>query len=338
MHVLANDSLENRSTMLTQSSNIEVVVVKVAGEAQGINVWEFKPFSGAELPPFTAGAHIDLHLSNGLVRSYSLCNSQDDRHRYVVAINNDSNGRGGSKLIHETLLAGSRLEITPPRNHFPLVEDAKHVVFIAGGIGITPIYGMIQRLEKLDRSWELHYSARVPEMCAFKSQFDLLEDQRPGRVHFNFDHLPGGKMLDLNALIKTLPFDAHYYCCGPNPMLKAFAGACAAAGLPSQQVHIEYFTAKEEASVEGGFTVVLQRSGKSFEIPTGNTILDTLLANGISVPYSCTQGVCASCETTVIEGVPDHRDSVLSPAEQASNKTMMICCSGSKSKKLVLDI
>ena len=323
---------------MTESSKLEVLVKKVACEAQGIGVWEFEAISGEDLPPFTAGAHIDLHLPNGLVRSYSLCNSQDEHHRYVVAINKDAHGRGGSKLIHETLRAGDRLKITTPHNNFPLVEDAKHVVFIAGGIGITPIYGMIQRLEQLGGSWELHYSTRVPEMCAFKSKLEMLEAYRPDRVHFNFDHLPGGKVLDLDRLIGTLPFDAHYYCCGPGPMLRAFEGACIAAGIPSGQVHVEYFTAREAASTEGGFTVVLQRSGKSFDVSSGNTILDVLLANDVVVPYSCTQGVCATCETRVIDGIPDHRDSVLSPEEQASNKTMMICCSGSKSKKLVLDI
>ena len=323
---------------MTESSKLEVLVKKVACEAQGISVWEFESISGEDLPPFTAGAHIDLHLPNGLVRSYSLCNSQDEHHRYVVAINKDAHGRGGSKLIHETLRAGDRLKITTPHNNFPLVEDAKHVVFIAGGIGITPIYGMIQRLEQLGGSWELHYSTRVPEMCAFKDKFEMLEVGRHGRVHFNFDHLPGGKVLDLDRLIGTLPFDAHYYCCGPGPMLRAFESACIAAGIPSGQVHVEYFTAREAASTEGGFTVVLQRSGKSFEVSSGSTILDTLLANDVAVPYSCMQGVCATCETRVIDGIPDHRDSVLSPEEQASNKTMMICCSGSKSKTLVLDI
>jgi tetrachlorobenzoquinone reductase len=323
---------------MSANESIEVLVKAVTNEAQGINAWEFQSVSGQELPPFTAGAHIDLQLSNGMVRSYSLCNSQDDRHRYVVAINKDPASRGGSKFIHETLRPGDRLKITPPRNNFPLVEDAKHVVFIAGGIGITPMFGMIQRLEKLGRSWEIFYSARVQEMCAFKSALEELEAKKAGRVHLNFDQAPGGKMLDLNALISRLPADAHYYCCGPNPMLKAFEGACAAAGRPQVQVHVEYFTAKEEASVEGGFTVVLQRSGKSFEIPPGKTILDTLLDNKIDVPFSCMQGVCGTCEIKVLEGIPDHRDSVLTPDEQASNKTTMICCSGSKSPKLVLDL
>ena len=316
-------------------ATIRVVVAAVTHEASGIAAWEFRPADGAELPPFTAGAHLDLHLANGMVRSYSLCNSQDERQRYVVAINNDPASRGGSRFVHETLRPGDRLEISAPRNNFPLVEDASHVVFIAGGIGITPIYSMIQRLEKLGRSWELHYSTRVVEMCAFRKQLEALEALKPGRVHFNFDQGPGGRITDLNALIAKLPADAHYYCCGPTPMLKAFERACSENG---RQAHVEYFTPKEEASVAGGFTVVLKRSGRSFVISPGKSILAELLDNRVDVTYSCTQGVCGTCETKVLEGIPDHRDSVLTEEEQASNTSMMICCSGSRTPLLVLDL
>jgi vanillate O-demethylase ferredoxin subunit len=290
------------------------------------------------LPPFTAGTHIDLHLANGLVRSYSLCNSQEEQHRYVVAINRHLQSRGGSSFIHDTLKSGDRIKISPPRNNFALVEDAHHVVFIAGGIGITPIFSMIQRLEKLGRSWELHYSARLRQTCAFKDRIEILEQQRPGRVHFNFDQEPGGKMTDIKAVISMVPADAHLYCCGPNPMLQAFEAAANELGRPKGQVHVEYFTAKEEAAVAGGFTVVLARSKKSFEIMPGKTILDTLVENDVDVPSSCKEGICGTCETPVLEGIPDHRDSVLSPEDQATNRTMMICCSGSKTAKLVLDL
>jgi ferredoxin-NADP reductase len=318
--------------------SIEVLVASVTHEAQGIQSWEFRRSDRCELPPFTAGTHIDLHLANGLVRSYSLCNSQDEQHRYVVAINRDLQSRGGSSFIHATLKSGDRITISPPRNNFPLVEDAHHVVFIAGGIGITPIFSMIQRLEKLGRSWELHYSARLRQMCAFKERLEALEQQKPGRVHFNFDQEPGGKLTDIKAVISTVPADAHLYCCGPNPMLQAFEAAANELGRPRGQVHVEYFTAKEEAAVAGGFTVVLARSKKSFEILPGKTILDTLIENDVDVPSSCKEGICGTCETPVLEGIPDHRDSVLSPEDQATNRTMMICCSGSKTAKLVLDL
>lgn len=317
---------------------IEVLVKSVTNEASGINAWEFRRTDGGDLPPFTAGAHIDLHLPSGLIRSYSLCNSQDDRQRYVVAINNDPRSRGGSKSIHDTLKAGDKIEISPPRNNFPLSEDSAHTVFIAGGIGITPMWSMIQRLEKLGRSWEIHYSARLREACAFRESLEALERRKSGRVSFNFDQEPGGKMTDLGNVLAQVRSDAHVYCCGPNPMLTAFEAATKEAGIAESNVHVEYFTAKEAAAVDGGFTVVLQRSNKSFVVATGKTILETLLENNIDAAYSCSEGVCGTCATAVVEGIPDHRDSVLTASERASNKMMLICCSGSKSSRLVLDL
>lgn len=320
------------------SERIEVTVTSVTPEAEGIHSWEFRRPDGGELPPFEAGAHVDLWLANGLVRSYSLCNPQSDRDRYVVAINKDPQSRGGSKFIHDKLKSGEQIAISAPRNNFRLVEDAAHVVFIAGGIGITPIYCMIQRLEELGRSWELHYSARLRTMCAFRAQLEALERQKPGRVHLNFDHEAGGRMTNVRELIGTVPSDAHLYCCGPVPLLQAFEAATKDLGWRQSQVHVEYFTAKDDAAVEGGFTVVLARSQQSFVIPPGQTILETLMENGVDVPSSCQEGICGTCETKVLEGVPDHRDSVLSPEDQATNQTMMICCSGSKTSKLVLDL
>ena len=323
---------------MSMPETIEVLVKSVTNEADGINSWEFRRLDGAALAPFTAGSHIDLHLANGMVRSYSLCNSQDDQHRYVVAINNDPASRGGSRFVHDQLKAGDRIGIAGPRNHFPLTEDAAHTVLFAGGIGITPIWSMIQRLETLGRSWELYYSTRVSGMCAFKDQLAALEASKPGRVHFNFDHEPGGKVTDLNAIIAGLPRDAHLYCCGPVPMLQAFEAAAHAANWPAHNVHVEYFAPKEEAALEGGFMVELSQSGRNIEIPAGQSILETLLDAGINVPYSCMQGVCGTCEVKVLAGTPDHRDSVLSEEEQAANDIMMVCCSGSKSPKLVLDL
>ena len=320
------------------TDSIEVVVASITHAAEGINIWDFRRADGGDLPPFTAGAHVDLRLSNGLVRSYSLCNSQDERHRYVVAINRDPASRGGSTFIHDTLRAGDRMKITPPRNNFPLIEDAPQTVLIAGGIGITPIWSMIQRLESLGRSWELHYSARVRQACAFRAELERLEARRCGRVHFNFDREPGGHMTDLDALIARVPSDTHLYCCGPVPMLASFEAACKRAARPQASVHVEYFTSRDVAAATGGFLVVLKRTGKNIEVPAGSTILDALLANGIDTAFSCTDGICGTCETRVLEGIPDHRDAVLSPSERTSNKTMMICCSGSKTDKLVLDL
>jgi len=316
---------------------IEVIVTSVTPLAAGISAWEFRHPDGAELPPFTAGAHIDLLLPNGLRRSYSLCNNQDDRDRYVVAVSLDPASTGGSRFIHESLKPGDRLPIHPPINNFALNESAPHTVFFAGGIGITPIWSMIQRMESLGRSWELHYSTRQREVCAFKALLEDIEQKEPGRVHFNFDQELGGRMLDLKALIAASPEDAHLYCCGPKLMLDAFLSAAAFGERPQDHVHVEYFSPAHEAAREGGFVVELARSGGTYEIPEGVSILEVLLEEGIDLPFSCMEGTCGTCSVEVLEGVPDHRDSVLTPDERATNKRMMICCSGSKSAKLVLD-
>jgi vanillate O-demethylase ferredoxin subunit len=288
------------------------------------------------LPPFTAGAHIDLQLANGQIRSYSLLNSQEERHRYMVAVNLDSNGRGGSRFVHEKLRTGETLTISLPRNNFALMESAPHTVLIAGGIGITPLWSMVQRLESLGRSWELHYCARTSKHAALVEQISTMSKASNSRVHFNFDQEPGGKMLDLAQVIDAQPSDTHFYCCGPIPMLEAFEKATAS--RPPACVHVEYFSNKESQAVEGGFVVELARAGKSVAVAPGKTILQALLDNGIDVPYSCMEGVCGSCEVRVLDGIPDHRDLVLSKEEHARNVSMMVCCSGCKSSKLVLDL
>ncbi|MGD9944306.1 MAG: 2Fe-2S iron-sulfur cluster-binding protein [Burkholderiaceae bacterium] len=306
-------------------------------EADGVNTFEFRTTDGRPLPPFKAGAHIDLHLATGLVRSYSLCNSQDENDRYVVGVNRDRNSRGGSRLMHDTLKVGTVLQISAPRNNFPLNEAAPHSVLIGGGIGITPMLCMLRRLESLGQPWTLHYCARNRASAAFVDELTALQaNSKVGTLQLHFDDQANGQFLSLEKVVAESPEGAHFYCCGPLPMLAAYEAATA--GLPSERVHVEYFTAKEAPSTSGGFVVELARSGKTVEVPEGKTILDVLLDAGVDVPYSCMEGVCASCETRVIEGVPDHRDLVLTKEEQASNKVMMVCCSGSKTPKLVLDL
>ncbi len=324
--------------MTYETEHIDAVVAAVERLADGISSWEFRRADGRALPPFTAGAHIDLHLANGLSRSYSLCNSQGERDRYVVAINRDPASRGGSSLIHDMLKPGDRIAISAPRNHFPLIEDPGHVVFFAGGIGITPIFCMMQRLESLKQPWELWYSCRERSNCAFRERLEALELAKPGRVHFNFDQEPGGRMLDLAQIIAGTPQHAHLYCCGPNPMLRAFEIAAADVGRPGDHVHVEYFAAKEAAALAGGYNVVCVRSGVEVRVEQGQSILDAMIAANIDIAYSCSEGICGTCECRVLEGIPDHRDSVLTSDEQAANDRMMVCCSGSQSARLVLDI
>jgi ferredoxin-NADP reductase len=284
------------------------------------------------LPPFTAGAHIDLHLRNGFSRSYSLLNAQNERHRYCVAIQNDPVSRGGSRFIHDTVRTGDVLRISPPRNNFALAEQAEYSVLIAGGIGITPIWCMLQRLVELGRPRELFYAVRSRRRAAFVDDILALDG---GNVHLHFDDENAGGLIDLDAVVRRAAPGAHLYCCGPLPMLAAFESATS--GLPAETVHVEYFAAKEPAAA-GGFEVVLARSGRTVFVPEHSTIIDALLAHGIAAEYSCLEGVCGTCETKVLEGVPDHRDVVLSAQERASNRTMMICCSGSRTSRLVIDL
>jgi vanillate O-demethylase ferredoxin subunit len=310
---------------------MRVRVKRISYEAESINSYELVVPAGGDLAPFTAGSHIDLHLPNGMIRSYSLVNNPGERHRYVVAINKDAASRGGSRHIHETLRAGDLITISHPKNNFVLEESAAHTVLIAGGIGITPLLSMIHRLGAFGRSCELHYAARTRAAAAFLDELKALGP----RLHLHVDE-ETGRVLDLPAIVRNAPAGAHLYCCGPVPMLEAFEAATA--DRPSAQVHVEYFTAREKPAVEGGFQVKLARSNRTITVEPGKTILNALLDAGIAVNYACTEGVCGTCETRVIEGVPDHRDLFLGKEEQGANTTMMICCSGSKSGTLVLDL
>jgi ferredoxin-NADP reductase len=317
-------------------SIVQVRVKRITYEAENINSYELVAPRGGDLVPFTAGSHIDLHLSNGMIRSYSLVNDQREQNRYVIAVNKDAASRGGSKFIHETLRVGDIVTISHPKNNFALRENASHSVLIAGGIGITPLFSMIRRLETLGGSWKLYYAARTRFTAAFLDELNALRPNVHLDLHVNFDQEPSGRMLELSTIINDVPADAHIYCCGPVAMLEAFEAATA--GRPPSHVHVEYFKAKEKPAAEGGFDVKLARSNRTIKVQPGKTILDALLDAGITANYACAEGVCGTCETKIIEGVPDHRDLFLSKEEQAANKTIMICCSGSKSSTLVLDL
>jgi vanillate O-demethylase ferredoxin subunit len=323
----AASSVSRASTHV--SSVMQLMVKAAIFETPNIFSYDLRAPSAGELPPFTAGAHIDLMLPNGLTRSYSLLNDQAERHRYVIGVQNDLNSRGGSRWIHEHLRPGNVISVTAPRNNFALDESAEKSVFIAGGIGITPILSMVSRLGSLNRHWELFYCARTRVDAAFLDRIDK-------SAKLNFDGEPGGRMLDIPAVVAAAGPDAHLYCCGPESMLAAFEAATAQ--LPRHQVHVERFRSTEAAATEGGFTIVLAQSGKEIFVSAGKTILDAVLEAGIDFPYSCTEGVCGTCEVAVLEGIPDHRDMILTEREHAANRSMMICCSGSKSSRLVLDI
>lgn len=295
------------------------------------HLFEFSSTDGAPLPAYDPGAHIDVHMPGGLMRQYSLARPYRADQPYLVGIKLDAGTRGGSRYMHESARVGRLFRIGGPRNNFPLKEDAPHSVLIAGGIGITPVWCMAQRLEEIGASFELHYAVRARADAVFLEELERMAPKL--RLHVDAE---AQAVLDVPAILRAAPQGAHLYCCGPGPMLQAFEAA--SADWPEAQRHVEYFSAPQLKPIEGGFVVVLGKSGREFIVAPGTTILETLRAAGLNVPASCEQGVCGACETKILEGTPDHRDLLLTPAEKASGKTLMICCSGSLSERLVLDL
>ena len=313
-------------------SIMKLRLVSITYVADATNIYEFQSTDGSVLPAYEPGAHVGIHLPNGISREYSLTRPYKAGQGYLVGIKLDRASKGGSRYIHENVRAGQILEVEAPKNNFPLHAGSEPAVLIAGGIGITPIWCMAQHLAALKRPLELHYAVRSRDEAAFLTEMRALIPT----MHLHVDDEAGGTFLDVGAIVMKAPDNAHLYCCGPLPMLEAFEKAMDS--LPVERKHVEYFSSPNAPAMEGGFTVVLARSGREIQIPPGTTILEALRAAGLSVVASCEQGVCGTCETRVISGRPDHRDILLTPQEKASNNTMMICCSGSLDARLVLDI
>jgi len=303
---------------------------------------ELVPVAGACFPRFAAGAHIDLHLPNGLVRSYSLVNSQDDSDRYVIAVLNENKG-GGSGYIHEQLRCGAQIAISPPRNLFPLDESATSSALIAGGIGITAILSLARRLVELGGKVHIVYIARTQTDAAFVDELRMLG----GDVQWHFSDEHDGRRFDIAQWLLLQPAGTHAYCCGPNAMTEAFEMACHSASIGN--VHLERFHPKTESVNERmtesqeAYAVDLHRSGRTIEVVAGDSLLDTLLNAGVDIDYSCREGICGACEVTVMAGVPLHYDSVLTPAQRESNQLMLVCvshgrCRAGQEDRLVLDL
>lgn len=305
----------------------EVRVVALREEAPGVVSCELRA-SASGLPPCPPGAHVDVHLPNGLVRQYSVVEAGPDH--YLIAVKREAQSRGGSAYIADALRLGTRLRVGAPRDNFPLVPHAGRTVLIAGGIGITALLPMARRLQAEGRDWRLHYAVRHAEDAAFAEALRAFGDQL--RLHVS---AAVGHRLVLADVVAQQPVGTHFYCCGPAAMLDDFQRATAA--LPPQQVHFERFSAAPMEAGEG-FTVRLARSGRCIPVAADQSIVDALSAAGIDAPYSCQQGICGSCEVKVLAGTPEHRDEVLTEAEKAGNATMMICCSRARTPELVLDL
>jgi vanillate monooxygenase ferredoxin subunit len=305
-------------------------------EARDIATFELADPHGRPLPAFSAGAHIDVRLRDGLIRQYSLCNHPEERDRYLIGVLRDPASRGGSVAMHEEIKVGDLIQVSAPKNHFPL-KPAGHTLLLAGGIGITPILCMAERLAHTDAEFELHYCTRSPERTAFRQR--IAASGFAERVHFHFDDGEPAQQLDLAALVATPDPEARVYVCGPTGFIEAVLSACKAAGWPSDRLHTEYFAgAVTDTTDDGSFEVKIASSGASFTVPADKTVHQVLSENGIEIMVSCEQGVCGTCLTRVLEGEPDHRDLYLDDDEHAANDQFTPCCSRAKSKVLVLDL
>ena len=309
---------------------IDLAVLAVEPVAEDVVALRLGRPDGLPLPGWTPGAHIDLLLGDDLVRQYSLCGRTSEPQSWRIAVLRAPDSRGGSKAVHE-VQPGSTVRVRGPRNHFP-VTSARRYVFVAGGIGITPLLPMIDEVEAAGADWELHYGGRSLGSMAFVDELRGFGE----RVHLVPQDEQG--MLDLDGILGRPRPDTLVYACGPEPLLAAVEEHCAA--WPSGALHLERFSARtsEEAAVSEPFELVLQRSGKTLEVPADRSVFEVVRQAGVSVLGSCLEGICGTCETEVVDGEVDHRDSILDDEERASGEVMMICVSRCRSGRLVLDL
>jgi ferredoxin-NADP reductase len=286
------------------------------------------------LPTFQPGAHIDLHLPNGLVRQYSIINGPGELASYSIAVKREASSRGGSASIADTLREGDVLAISDPRNNFPLRRDALRTTFIAGGIGITPLLSMARALKRSGNAFDLHAFARS------EAHLPLGDELRPLGTdvvrHFGLD--PAETATQIRAALGPHGFARHAYICGPAPMLELARDIAASLGWPDEAVHYEYFSNAHEIDRSTSFTVELARSALSLTVPAGKSILEVMRENGIEAPSSCEQGACGTCLTRVLEGEIDHQDVYLNATEKAAGQVILTCVSRARSGRLVLDI
>jgi vanillate O-demethylase ferredoxin subunit len=324
--------------MQPAAGEMQLQVIARRHEADDVLSLRLAVPGGAPLPAFTPGAHIALRLGESLVRQYSLCNGPDDRGAYAIAVKREAQSRGGSAAVHR-LAPGDVVAAAPPVNGFAVDWSAPHLVLLAGGIGVTPLLSMARHALQRGHSYELHYFARSPAQAAFH---DVLADGALApHVAFHFGVEPDGVSSLLKELLPSRRNGAHLYVCGPVAFMdeaRRIAAGCAnLAGI-----HWEYFTPPahppEIGAATTACTVRLARSGRTLEVPTDKSILQVLIDNGVSLDWSCMEGVCGLCATRVLEGEPDHRDEVLTEDDKRCGRLMTVCVSRSRGGLLVLDL
>ena len=315
---------------------IAVKVLRKTQEAQDIASFELARPDGSALPAFSAGSHIDVQVPGGPVRQYSLCNDAAENHRYRIAVLRDANSRGGSAAMHDVVREGDTLTISEPRNHFPLVHAQRTLLF-AGGIGVTPLLAMAQRLAAIDADFTLHYCTRSPARTAFRGE--IAASSWTQRVQFHFDDGDAAQKLDLERALGAPQGGTHVYVCGPAGYIDFVVKTAQRLGWPEDQVHLEYFgAAPQDTSGDGGFQVKIASSGAVYDVAADQTVVQALQAHGIEILTSCEQGVCGTCITRVLQGECDHRDLYFTDEEKAANDQFTPCCSRAKTPLLVLDL
>ncbi|KVS39936.1 PDR/VanB family oxidoreductase [Burkholderia ubonensis] len=321
---------------------LQVCVTAKTWLADGIVGFDLAPLSGDRLPDFEAGAHIDVHLPSGIVRQYSLYDLPGTPSRYRIGVLRDPDSRGGSASLHDDVRAGDTLSISAPRNHFALHRGPERSLLFAGGIGITPLLAMAQQLLREGRPFALHYCGRSLSRMAFVDRVEQMSsiDTPRTRVQVHVDDGPSDQHLDARAAIGPASADKHLYVCGPTGFMDHVLETARALGWDEAHLHREYFAGPpvESSDEDSPFEIEIQSSGEVIRVEAGETAAHALLDAGFNLPLSCEQGVCGTCMTRVLAGVPDHRDLYLTDEEKARNDSFMPCCSRAKTARLVLEL
>jgi ferredoxin-NADP reductase len=333
-----SNGIESKGIQTSRApATIQVSVESVRQETDRIRVLRLERSDGGVLPRAEPGAHIDLHLRQDLVRQYSLTGDLSDPGCFTIAVLRETGGSGGSEHVHERVRPGDRLAVSPPRNNFPLITSAENTLLIAGGIGITPLMPMAYRLHEMGRAFSLEYCTRGREHTAFRET--LQKSGFADRIHwYHRANSSCDSGLNVRQLLEAAPRGTHVYCCGPESLIEAVLSSGRDTGLV---VHIERFkAAPQQPSGQEleTFDIQLARSGKTLSVKSDESILDVLFRNGQEVPCSCEQGLCRTCLVEVLEGIPDHRDAVLSAEERASNRIIAVCVSRALSPRLKLNL